>query len=125
MNRRITRLERVTITEFEESIIKDSLIAKVKKVRSDYTTTNRVKRQITKVKVLTTKDANSRIAIRTEKENQQWVRRVRRENAKKLAEEERLAELRKMALAGNDVDRLFEPFDIFRLDTEGDSSLRV
>jgi N-acetylmuramoyl-L-alanine amidase CwlA len=115
----------VTITEFEESILKDSLIAKVKKVRSDYTTTSRLKRQITKVKVLTTKDANSRIAIRTEKENQQWVRRVRRETAKKLAEEKRLAELRKMALAGNDVDRLFEPFDIFRINTEGDSSLRV
>jgi hypothetical protein len=79
--------------------------------------------------VLTTRDANSRIAQRSEKENQQWVRRVRRENAKKLgeklAEEERIAKLREKALAGSDIDRLFEPFDLFFEDTEGDSSLRV
>jgi hypothetical protein len=50
---------------------------------------------------------------------------VRRENAKKLAKEEKLAELRKKALASSDIDRLFEPFDLFFEDTEGDSSLRV
>jgi hypothetical protein len=36
---------------------------------SYYTTTNRLKRQIAEVKVITTKDTNSRIAIRTEKED--------------------------------------------------------
>lgn len=129
VERRWIRLETKTVTKFEEVIIKDNLLAKSTKVRSEYTHTNRTKRQITKVKVLTTKDANARIAQRTEKENQQWVQRVRRENAKKLAEEEataaKLAELRRKALAGSDIDRMFEPFDIFFEDREGDSSLRV
>ncbi|OKP10304.1 hypothetical protein PENSUB_4272 [Penicillium subrubescens] len=129
MERRITRLEDATEPRFEELILKDSLLAKVNRIRNEYTNTNRSRRQITKAKVLTTKDANSRIAIRPEEENQQWVRRVRRENAKqraeKLAEEERIDELRKKALAGSEVDRLFEPFGLFSEDTEGDSSLRV
>jgi hypothetical protein len=129
IERRITRLEDATVPRFEELILKDSLLAKVNRVRNEYTNTNRSRRQITKAKVLTTKDANSRIAIRSEEENQQWVRRVRRENAKqraeKLAKEERIDELRKKALAGSEVDRLFEPFDLFFEDTEGDSSLRV
>jgi hypothetical protein len=129
IERRITRLEDATVPRFEELILKDSLLAKVNRIRNEYTNTNRSRRQITKAKVLTTKDANSRIAIRSEEENQQWVRRVRRENAKqraeKLAKEKRIDELRKKALAGSEVDRLFEPFGLFFEDTEGDSSLRV
>ena len=57
------------------------------------------------------------------------MQRVRRENTKKLAKEEaaaaKLAELRKKALASSDIDRIFEPFDLFFEDREGDSSLRV
>jgi hypothetical protein len=65
------------MTEFEESIIKNSVIAKFRKVQNEYTTTNRSKRQITKVRVLATRDANRRIATGTEKENQLQVRGFR------------------------------------------------
>jgi hypothetical protein len=45
------------------------------------------------------------------------VRRIRRENAKKLAKEEaiaaKLAELRQKALASSDINRMFKPFNIF------------
>jgi hypothetical protein len=85
VKRRFTRIETTTITKFEECIIKDSIISKENKVRSEYTNSNRSKRQITKVKVLTTRDTNTRITTRTKKENEKWVRRVRRENTKKLA----------------------------------------
>lgn len=125
VERRFTRIETTTITKFEEWIIKNSMISKVNKVRSEYTNSNRSKRQITKVKDLTTRGANARITTRTEKENEQWVRRVRRENAKKLAEQEKLERLREKARNGSDIERLFEPFGLFYVDTEGDSSLRV
>jgi hypothetical protein len=52
------------------------------------------------------------------------VERIRK-SAEKLIEEERIAKLREKALASSDIDRLFELFDLFFEDTEGDSSLRV
>jgi hypothetical protein len=97
------------VHRFEELILKDSLLAKVNRIRNEYRNSNRSRRQITKIKVLTTREANARIAQHSENENQQWVRRVRRENAKKLteklAEEERIAKLRGKAIAGSEIDR--------------------
>jgi hypothetical protein len=70
VKRRFTRIETTTITKFEECIIKDSIISKVNKVRSEYTNSNRSNSQNTKVKVLTTRDANARITTYTKKENE-------------------------------------------------------
>ncbi|KAJ5364937.1 uncharacterized protein N7496_010650 [Penicillium cataractarum] len=123
--RRIERLERFTITEFEESIIKDSVISKYKSVQTEFTSTNKSRRQITKVKVLTPRDANRRMVERSEKENQAWVRRVRRENARKAEIDRKIAEAEAKAAFDGSIDSMFEPFGIFRVDTEGDSSLMV
>ena len=133
LHRRIKRIERFTTIEYEESILKDSVISKFKKVQTRYTSTSQSKRQITKSSAITTRDARGKIAERTELENQQWIRRVRRDNKRKWAEEQALAEKEKAAnerfekgnldLTGNDMDLLFVPFGLFEVDKEGDSSL--
>lgn len=125
VNRRIDRLQRFTITEFEESILKDSMILKYKRVQTEFTNTNKSRRQFTKVKVLSPRDANRRMVDRSEKENQAWVRRVRRENARKEALEKELAEKERQLAYDGSIDSMFEPFGIFRVDREGDSSLMV
>jgi hypothetical protein len=134
LHRRIRRLERFTTIEFEESILKDSVISKFKTVKTKYTTTNHSKRQITKTYAVTTRDARVRIDDRAAQENQQWVRRVRRENQKKWAEEQKRAEAEakaqerfesgKLDLTETDSDLLFAPFGLYEIDKEGDSSLR-
>jgi hypothetical protein len=134
LHRRIKRIERFTTIEYEESILKDSVISKFKKVQTRYTSTSQSKRQITKTSAITTRDARGKIAERTEQENQQWVRRVRRDNKRKWAEEQALAEREKEAnerfekanldFSGKDMDLLFAPFGLFDVDKEGDSSLR-
>jgi hypothetical protein len=62
---------------------------------------------------------------RTEKENQEWIRRVRRENARKEALERELAENPSEWVYDRSIESMFRPFGVFRMDTEGDSSLMV
>jgi hypothetical protein len=107
----------------KECIIKNSVTSKVNIVRRKCISTYRIKRQITKLKVHTTNDASTRIATRPKKENQKRVRRVRRENAKKLVAEERLAELRRNTIAEDEANHLFELIDLLIVDSEQNSSL--
>ena len=134
LHRRIKRIERFTTIEYEESILKDDIISKFKTVQTRYTATSQSRRQISKTGALTTKDAKAKIAERTEQENQQWVRKVRRENKRKWAEEEALAEKERrvnerieegnLDLDGKDSDLLFGVLGLYKEDREGDSSLR-
>jgi hypothetical protein len=134
LHRRIQRIERFTTIEYEESILKDDVISKFKTVRTRYTATSQSRRQITKTGAITTRDARAKIAERTEQENQQWVRKVRRENKRKWAEEEAEAEKQRrvmerieygdLDLNSKDSDLLFGVLGLYEEDREGDSSLR-
>lgn len=134
LHRRIQRIKRFTTIEYEESILKDDIISKFKTVQTRYTATSRSRRQLTKTGAITTKDARAKIAERTEQENQQWVRKVRRENKRKWAEEEVLAEKERrvneriekgnLDLNSKDSDLLFSVWGLYEEDREGDSSLR-
>ena len=121
LKRRFERLTQYTVTEYEDSALKNTTIESFRTVRTKRTIT-RSKRQVSSHGILSIKNANRKINQRSMDENRKWVARVRRENAKKWQEEQ---ENDNLTLQTSNSAVKEDRNALFLIDSHGDSSLRV